>query len=45
VVNDRGPFKKNRLIDLSQEAAKKIGINGLAKVKVEYIGSSLVKND
>ncbi|MCX7107190.1 MAG: septal ring lytic transglycosylase RlpA family protein [Methylococcales bacterium] len=45
VVNDRGPFKKNRLIDLSQEAAKKIGIYGLAKVKVEYIGSSLVKND
>ncbi|MDD5462403.1 MAG: septal ring lytic transglycosylase RlpA family protein [Methylococcales bacterium] len=38
LVNDRGPFKKNRLIDLSHGAAKKIGLNGLAKVKIEYIG-------
>lgn len=38
LVNDRGPFRKGRLIDLSQGAAKKIGIKGLAKVKVEYIG-------
>lgn len=37
LVNDRGPFKKNRLIDLSHGAAKKIGLTGLAKVKVEYI--------
>lgn len=37
LVNDRGPFKKNRLIDLSHGAAKKIGLNGLAKVKIEYI--------
>ncbi|MGZ8196260.1 MAG: septal ring lytic transglycosylase RlpA family protein, partial [Methylosarcina sp.] len=36
VVNDRGPFKKGRLIDLSQGAARKIGIRGLARVKVEY---------
>lgn len=39
LVNDRGPFKKNRLIDLSHAAAKEIGLYGLAKVKVEYIGS------
>ena len=39
LVNDRGPFKKNRLIDLSHGAAKEIGLHGLAKVKVEYIGS------
>ena len=39
LVNDRGPFKKNRLIDLSRGAAKEIGLHGLAKVKVEYIGS------
>ncbi len=44
LVNDRGPFKKNRLIDLSHGAAKKIGLNGLAKVRVEYI-SSLAEND
>lgn len=39
VVNDRGPFKKNRLIDLSHGAAKKIGLDklGLTKVKVEYL--------
>lgn len=37
LVNDRGPFKKGRLIDLSRGAAKKIGIKGLAKVKVEYL--------
>lgn len=39
IVNDRGPFKKNRLIDLSQGAAKKIGLSGLAEVKVEYLES------
>ena len=38
VVNDRGPFKGNRIIDLSQGAARKIGMDGLAKVKVDYLG-------
>ncbi len=40
VVNDRGPFKHNRLIDLSHGAAKKIGLDkqGLSKVKVVYLG-------
>jgi len=37
VVNDRGPFVKNRLIDLSQGAARAIGVKGLAQVEVEYI--------
>ncbi len=40
LVNDRGPFKKNRLIDLSHGAAKKIGVHGLAEVKIEYVGVS-----
>jgi rare lipoprotein A len=44
LVNDRGPFKKNRLIDLSHGAAKKIGLHGLAKVKIEYLGN-LADND
>jgi len=39
VVNDRGPFRDDRLIDLSQGAAKKIGLKGLTKVKVESVGS------
>jgi rare lipoprotein A len=38
VVNDRGPYKNGRIIDLSHGAAKKIGMDGLAKVKVEYLG-------
>jgi rare lipoprotein A len=38
VVNDRGPYKNGRIIDLSHGAAKKIGMDGLAKVEVEYLG-------
>jgi len=39
-VNDRGPFKKDRIIDLSQEAARELGFldKGTAKVRVRYIG-------
>ena len=33
-INDRGPFKKERVIDLSFEAARRIGISGTAKVKL-----------
>lgn len=41
IVNDRGPFRKNRLIDLSHGAAKKIGLDkqGLTQVRIEYIGA------
>ena len=36
-VNDRGPYAKGRVIDLSKAAAKKIGVDdeGTAKVKIE----------
>ena len=39
-VNDRGPFVKERIIDLSYAAARMIGIweKGTAQVKVETIG-------
>jgi rare lipoprotein A len=39
-VNDRGPFVKNRLIDLSQAAARELGFQeqGLAWVHVRYLG-------
>lgn len=39
-VNDRGPFVGDRMIDLSQAAARKLGFEeqGLAKVRVEFIG-------
>ncbi|MEM9705610.1 MAG: septal ring lytic transglycosylase RlpA family protein [Pseudomonadota bacterium] len=38
-VNDRGPFVGNRIIDLSEAAARKLGFRaqGLARVRVRYI--------
>ncbi len=38
-INDRGPFNKRRIIDLSRAAGKAIGLIkvGVAKVKVEVI--------
>lgn len=39
VVNDRGPFVENRIIDLSKSAAEKLGFvnKGVADVKLEVI--------
>ncbi len=39
-INDRGPFVKNRIIDLSYAAAKKLGIvaSGTAPVRLEVLG-------
>ena len=39
VVNDRGPFVNNRIIDLSDKAADILGFKnqGTAKVRVEYL--------
>ncbi len=41
VVNDRGPYSKNRMIDLSFKAAHEIGLirAGVAKVKLEVVSS------
>lgn len=38
-VNDRGPFTKSRVVDLSPAAAKKIGLDraGIGKVKIEIL--------
>lgn len=43
-INDRGPFAKGRIIDLSKKAAKKLGIinEGVADVEIRYKGD-LVK--
>jgi rare lipoprotein A len=38
-INDRGPFVKGRIIDLSKKAAKLIGIDGIAKVKIDIINT------
>jgi rare lipoprotein A len=42
-VNDRGPFVKNRLIDLSYGAAHRLGMiqGGLAAVKVEFLPETI----
>lgn len=39
-VNDRGPFKRGRIIDVSKAAAKKLGFinSGMTKVRVQYLG-------
>ena len=38
-INDRGPFSKGRIIDLSHAAAKEIGIigSGMGRVKIEAL--------
>ena len=38
-VNDRGPFARNRIIDLSERAAKILGFyrQGLARVHIQYL--------
>ena len=40
-INDRGPFEKNRLIDLSYAAAKKLDViaHGTARVRVDTINA------
>lgn len=42
LINDRGPFGKGRVIDLSRRAATELGMigRGTAKVKVEVLGGS-----
>ena len=44
-INDRGPFVKGRIIDLSYAAAKKIGLigPGVARVKLTVMGKEVEK--
>ncbi len=44
-VNDRGPFVDDRLIDLSQRAARELGFErqGLAQVRVEFVSLAEAK--
>ena len=46
-VNDRGPYRHNRLIDLSRKAATVLGFKkrGMAKVRVKYIGLAPINGD
>lgn len=44
-INDRGPFVKNRIIDVSREAARKLDIlhAGVARVKVEVVNDQIAQ--
>jgi rare lipoprotein A len=37
-INDRGPFVKGRIIDLSKAAASRIDMSGVAKVRISTLG-------
>lgn len=36
-VNDRGPFAKGRIIDLSRAAAEALGMDGITKVRLRRV--------
>jgi len=36
-INDRGPFTRGRVIDLSSAAARALGFSGLARVKLSVV--------
>jgi len=36
-INDRGPFVRGRIIDLSKGAARAIGVNGTTRVKISLL--------
>ena len=42
-INDRGPFLKGRILDLSYAAAKALGANGpgVIRVQIEVVGKAL----
>jgi peptidoglycan lytic transglycosylase len=46
-VNDRGPFVGERLIDLSQEAARELGFErqGIARVRIQFVGLADAKGE
>jgi rare lipoprotein A len=39
-INDRGPFVKGRIIDLTPPAARALGFSGLANVTVDVVSHS-----
>ena len=39
-INDRGPFVRGRIIDLTPAAAHALGFSGLADVSVDVVGRS-----
>ena len=39
-INDRGPFVRGRVIDLTPAGARAIGMSGLAPVSLAVVGRS-----
>jgi rare lipoprotein A len=39
-INDRGPFVKGRVIDVTPTAAAALGFSGLAHVSLDVVGHS-----
>jgi len=39
-INDRGPFVRGRIIDLTPAAARALGFSGLANVEVDVVARS-----
>jgi rare lipoprotein A len=39
-VNDRGPMSESLIVDLSYAAAQRLGVEGLAKVRIEQVNPS-----
>jgi rare lipoprotein A len=39
-INDRGPFVRGRIIDLTPAGAQALGFDGLAQVTLEVVGKS-----
>jgi len=39
-INDRGPFVRGRIIDLTPAAARALGFSGLANVEIDVVGRS-----
>ncbi len=46
-VNDRGPYARDRIIDMSREAARVLGFErqGTAQVRVRYLGPAPISGD
>ncbi|WP_127143593.1 septal ring lytic transglycosylase RlpA family protein [Pelagibacterium montanilacus] len=46
-INDRGPFSKSRVIDLSRRTAEVLGYKqqGMARVRVQYVGPAPLEGD
>ena len=41
-INDRGPVKKSRIIDLSYSAAKMLGMGGVDRVRLDVVDTPMI---